>query len=561
MAGTVKPDTDPLAPQSAPLPNGGDPHSHAHSLGKRYSIKLTSNILSIPLYFMVEALLPRVLGPVLYGQFSFVQALFTQIVALFDPGFSNCARTSFAKRPYELGLLTFFSRVSATMFALVMIVACSLYVPALRTVFLPGDIPFWLVAPTALCCFLTWAAGTARGMVDAFGTPDGELVRIVVNIISAIALVTVFTLGWLTLPLFLTLSALTFVAICLGSYAALKRVWRKRFGSGRRHADWRALFTLSPEQSRAYRGEYWRFCAPLVVVVIASASALAGERWILQFFGGNVAQGYFSLSQKIGMACFLFITAMVPLLMRELAVAHHKNDTAAMVRILDKFAPMLFAAAAWFSCFAAMEGREIIYLFGGSAYSEALLTVQLMALYPVHQTYGQITATVFYATGETRLFRNISLAGYGLGLVCAWLFVATPEYGGLGLGSKGLAYKMLLVQFISVNALLLGCHRLVPFNIVRNIAHQLVCPAFFALVAFGVKNLTLFACSSPAVALADSPHEAELSFLRFLVSGFLYTGITGAAVLFFPALIGVNRLELTQAAQRAFRAIQRKQPG
>ena len=540
------------------IPDADAPHSHAYSLGKRYSIKLISNMLSVPLYFMVEALLPRVLGPVLYGQYNFVQALFTQIVALFDPGFSNCARTSFAKRPYELGLLTYFSRISALMFALLMAVACSMYVPALRELFLPGNIPFWFVVPTALCCFLTWAAGTARGMVDAFGTSDGEVVRIVANILSALVLITVYMLAWLTLPVFLTLSGVTFVAICFGSYAALKRVWRRRFGSGCHRANWRTLFILSPEQSRGYRREYWSFCAPLIVVVLASTFSLAGERWILQFFGGSVAQGYFSLSQKIGMACFLFITAMIPLLMRELAVAHHKHDIAGMVRILDKFAPMLFAAAAWFSCFAAIEGREIIQLFGGSAYAEALLTVQIMALYPVHQTYGQITATVFYATGETRLFRNISLFGYGAGLVCAWLFVATPEYGGLGLGAKGLAYKMLLVQFITVNALLLGCRRLVPFDIVRNLSHQLVCPAFFAFVAYTVKSLTIFAYTNTAMTLADDPLAAELSLLRFLVSGFLYSGLTGAAVLYFPRLIGVDKAELVQVAQRAGRAIRRK---
>ena len=51
----------------------------------------------------------------------------------------------------------------------------------------------------------------------------------------------------------------------------------------------------------------------------------------------------------------------------------------------------------------------MIHITGGPDYSAALIPVDLMALYPIHQVYGQLVGSVYHVMDKTKLFRNIHL--------------------------------------------------------------------------------------------------------------------------------------------------------
>ncbi|MDL2290998.1 lipopolysaccharide biosynthesis protein, partial [Desulfovibrio sp. OttesenSCG-928-F20] len=295
---------------------------------------------------------------------------------------------------------------------------------------------------------------------------------------------------------------------------------------------------LDRKKKTAYARQFWDYSAPLCVTALCSALALSGERWLLQFFDGSVEQGFFSLSQRIGVACFLFVTAMTPLFMREMAMAHGSRDPLRMAALLDRYAPMIYAVAAWMACFVFIEARGVAGLFGGADFADAALPVQIMALYPIHQGYGQVAGAVYYASGQTRALRNITLAGLVLGLVAAWLFVAPDAYGGLGLGATGLAVKMVLVQFLTVNALLLACRKTAPFNFARNLAHQFVCPLIFGALALAAR-----------LASQGLPLQEE-GPLRLLIAGILYCLLCLIPAWFFPFALGLKRGEASAQAAR-----------
>lgn len=52
------------------------------SLKKRYLIKLLSNLINGAINIIFIALIPKALGPVAYGQFSYLQQFFSQILGL-----------------------------------------------------------------------------------------------------------------------------------------------------------------------------------------------------------------------------------------------------------------------------------------------------------------------------------------------------------------------------------------------------------------------------------------------------------------------------------------------
>ena len=293
-------------------------------------------------------------------------------------------------------------------------------------------------------------------------------------------------------------------------------------------------------------GTFWGRCFSRIrfgfASCICSRILLSAERWLLQWFDGSAEQGFFALSQKVSMACFLFVSAMTPLVMRELSIAWGRKDAAAMGRLVNRFAPLLYVVAAYFSCFSAVEAPALVNLFGGEDFAAAVLPVQIMAFYPLHQAYLQLASSVFHAAGRTRTTRNITMLDAVYGFAAVWLLLAPERYFGLHLGAVGLACKTVLVQFVTVNIQLFLASRLIPFSWWRNLAHQFWCLAILLGLAFGCHQLTLGMGLGPATSLP-----------RFFCAGVLYSAAVGAAVLLLPALAGLRRAELADMLGRFLR--------
>ncbi len=486
------------------------------SLRKRYLFKLVANAAGIPLYFVLEALMPRALGPAAYGNFSFATNVFQQFSTFLDMGTSTCLNTTLSKNPDDGASVALYLRFSFVVLVLCLGAGCLALIPALGDAILPG-VPAFMAPAAAFWAYLTWAGRTARGVNDALGlTVGGETLRTVVSLLAALALAGLFAGGLLSMPV-LFLHQYVFLGAAALGFMLLAR---------RARPGWDLRLPAAAARERARM--FWSYSSPLFIAALGSAAALSGERWMLQFFGGSVEQGFFSLGQKVGMACFLFVTALTPLLMRELAAAHGTNNPRLMAALVDRYAPMIYAVSAWFACFTFAEAPAVVRLFGGAAFAGAVGPVAIMALFPIHQGYGQVAASVFYAAGETRFYRNLTLVTLVPGTVLSWFVLAPADLFGLDLGSYGLAVKMVLVQAVSVNILLFACRRLVPFGYGRNLLHQLVAAPVFAGAAFACREATE----------AFAPAE---SLFRFFGSGLLYCLLTALLVLLVPFLAGLKR--------------------
>jgi O-antigen/teichoic acid export membrane protein len=264
------------------------------------------------------------------------------------------------------------------------------------------------------------------------------------------------------------------------------------------------------------------------------------DRWFLQIFSGSVQQGFYGLSYQIGAVCFLFTSAMTPLLTRELAVAFAKQDINQMAHLFRRYLPLLYGIASFFSCFVAIQSENVAHIFGGAKFHAAALTITIMAFYPIFQTYGQLNGSVFYATGKTRLYRNI---GVGIGifeLPVTYFFVAPSDMLGLNAGSTGLAIKMLLFQIISVNVLLYFNSKFLKLSFWKYLVHQILCIVCFLLLA------------SFALGVVDYCQLSSNIIIIFLLNGIIYS-ISGACLVYFvPSIFGLTSKDIRSFFQLLF---------
>ena len=86
--------------------------SSTPTLARRYAFKLLANVASVPVYLAMEAILPRALGPRMYGNYSFATNLFQQLSGFLDMGTSTCFYNALSRRQNETGLIGFYFRIS-----------------------------------------------------------------------------------------------------------------------------------------------------------------------------------------------------------------------------------------------------------------------------------------------------------------------------------------------------------------------------------------------------------------------------------------------------------------
>ncbi len=441
---------------------------------RRYGYKLGAGLLGAPLNFGIQLMATRALGPAGYGSFSFLSGFFNDVISFFDSGTSTGFYAKLCARPAEQTLIVFYWRfLAAVSLALVGLTAVVITSGGLDR-FWPGQAPLW-IALALLNALSTWGLNVAGKILDAYGlTVQAERARLISRVFGFVLVAGLFAAGGLLLPTyFIALCSVAVVQLFVWEHKA-RRAGRHMFPSG----------GVSGTQTRAYGREFWSYSSPLLTYAFIGMVAGVADRWMLQRFAGAAEQGFYGISSQVGAVCFLLTSAMVPLISREFAQAHAAGDLGRMRSAFENYIPKFYEITCIISVFLSFHARDVAILAGGPQFAGAGAAMALMCLAPIHQTYGQLSGAVLYATGETRLYRNIGVSVLLLGLLMNVALLASPSEGGLGLGAEGLAIKWITIQFIGVNLQLWFNARLLGLSFPRLLARQLFPVAVLFFVAF-----------------------------------------------------------------------------
>lgn len=489
------------------------------SLKKRYFFKLFTNIIGIPISIVTQSIIPRGLGPIQYGNFSFLSNFFLEVVGFLDNGTSFAFYTKLSQRPEEMGLLRFYWKFVkivilfflVTVFCLIQTQQCNLIWPKQKTLFI------WM---GVFYSILLWLTQIMTKIIDAYGqTRQGEMARLVQKIVSLLFILLMFWANKFDLASFFIYQYVILILLIF--------MWWNILRSHKIIVH--PKYKLSHQQLKKYFQEFYRYSMPLITYTVLGLMVGIGDKWLLQKFGGAVEQGFYGLSYQIGYICFLFTSAMTPLILREFSIVFHENNLIKMKEIFLRYIPMLYAVTVFFSVFIFLQGKNVALIMGGEKYIKAAFTISIMALYPIHQTYGQLSSSVFLACGQTKLYRNIGSFTI-LGLFLTYILVAPKTMFGFSLGSIGLALKMVIIQFIIVNIQLWFNCKYLKMSFIRLFAHQLYTILIFAfggIVSVFIVNLFFIG-----------------AIVNFLLSGVLYSLFAFAVLHLFPSIFSTNRNEL-----------------
>ena len=487
------------------------------SLKKRYFAKLVTNFATLFINLGIQAIVPRALGPKVYGDFHFLSNFFAQVANFFDMGTSTCFYTKLSQRQSEFTIVSFYSYffIIASIFLLLLTNLCQFF--PIRSVLWPNQNLFYIYLASVFGV-LSWLTMILQKIIDAYGiTVRAEIFRICQNFLGLIVICTLFYFKRLNLTMFFAYHYFMFFILGIGFFVFIIR---------HKHFD-RTKLILKFITIKKYIIEFYNYSHPLFIYSLIGLIAGILDRWLLQYFAGSLEQGFYGLSYQIGAVCFLFSSAMTPLIMREFSIAFAQNNLTEMARLFRRYVPMLYAIASYFACFTVIQASRITVIFGGYRFSEAALPVAIMAFYPIHQTYGQLSGSVFMATGQTKLYRNIGILFMLLGLPITYFLIAPKNFFGLNAGATGLALKMVAFNIIAVNVQLFFNSKLLKLNYYKYIGHQVLC--VFCLLFFAyVTSL-----------IADTLITNDI--LSFFTAGIFYTIVVAIVVYCFPILFGLKK--------------------
>ncbi|MDQ7780944.1 MAG: lipopolysaccharide biosynthesis protein, partial [Planctomycetota bacterium] len=458
-----------------------------------------------------------------YGDFNFLSNFFAQVMSFLDMGTSTCFYTRLSQRQKEPGLVSFYFRFSAAVAVLMLVAVFAMHISGLFVHVWPAQVPMFIYF-AAIWAFLSWFMQILNQMTDAYGlTVPAEVARLMQRILGAGVIVGLY----LACSLRLTTYFFYYFVMLLALVAVLLRILRPRMPSS--SDEWK----LSGDKARGYMKEFYAYTQPLFVYSAVSLVVNLLDRWLLQFYGGSVQQGFFGLSFQIATVCLLFTTAMTPLLMREFSIAAGNADVDRMRRLFRRWVPLFFSLAAFFACFVAVQPGNVVHLLGGRGYTEAVTAVSVMAFYPVYQTYGQLSASVFLAAGRTRLYRNIGIPTLLLGLPVTYLLIAPRTAFGLDAGALGLAIKTVGIAFLSVNVMLFFVARVLGLNFWKFVAQQMAALGTLSALA-GIVT----------IGAAHVPWLNGRLVTTFVVSGIVYSLVAICVGLVLPRVFGLNREDI-----------------
>ena len=406
----------------------------------RFATTVFINIMRMGLSFIAGILVARGLGPNNFGNYSFLLTSFVAITGLLDLGSSSAFFTFISKRKRSKAFYFYYFSWLAVQFIVVVSIVSIIFPNA-------WVYKIWLGQAKGVI-LLAFLASFMTDKIWKTASLIGESVRATVTVQLHTIFLTSTYLGSVLVLFFLkyinivTLFSLISLVYLIFSVLLIKKL-----------KNYLNLNKIGSDTFAGVTREFKIYCMPLIIYSFASFFYSFADNWLLQDFGGAVQQGFYSVGLRFSSISLIATSSILSIFWKEIAEAHELNDSKRLHYLYRKTLRLMCFVASIGSCFLFPFSREVLAFTLGPKYEPAWLAVAIMFLFPIPQTIGQINGIYFYATGKTKVYSIASIAIMLVSVPITYFLLAPASalIPGLGLGSVGLALKMVIIVLVWTN--------------------------------------------------------------------------------------------------------------
>lgn len=488
----------------------------------RFVTTLFANVLRVALAFVTGVITARALGPSNYGDYMFLLGSFTSIATLVGMSTSSAFYTFISRKKRTLDFYLYYTAWLGAQF---MILAALVFV-------LPEKIKsrIWLSHENPLIILALFASFSINQIWE-FVAQIGESIRDTVWVqlrnatLAFLSLAGVIFLIWsgrMNLRSLFMLTIILYLGLSISyGYFLFKK---------------RDFYAGNKESFKGVFNEFRSYCASLVVYTAMSFFHSFAGLWLLQKFGGATEQGFYGVAYKFAAVSLIATSSMLAIFWKEIADSHNAGDMDRVYELFRKTSRRLYFVGGVITACLLPFSRELMSFFLGAAYEGAWISLAIMLIFPLHQSLGQITGTMYLALGSTKLYSKIGIFVMTAGVISGYFLLASHDsfIPGFALGSMGMSINMVMWNIISVNIL--------GFFILRQIGRRFSMK--FQLYIAAVLLSTGYFCKfcSGSVLRLMSP---EAGFIpQIAASSVMYGAAVAAIVYFFPQIVPLEKEEV-----------------
>lgn len=490
------------------------------SVLSRIQFSFFANLARSAVAFITGIFIARSLGPEQYGAMTFLLATFLASRQLLDMGSSTTFFTLISQkersRRFIMWYLVWLSIQFIVPLAGITILMPRAWVEVIWRGEQTGLIALAFIAVYSQ--YILWGAVLQMAESQRL-TRMVQTVSLAIAVIHFLLVIFAWHGGWLEV-------SLVYVAIIIEMLGAVILIsTRLKFQAT----------TPQVDAPTAIFSEFWRHSISLVPYAWLGCAYEFVDRWMLQTYGGSIQQAYYSVAYQFGAISALATSSFLNIFWKEVAEAHHQKNINRVRYLYSKTLRSLFFVSAASAGFLVPWAGEILRVVLGPDYVGGVATLTLMFFYPIHQSMGQITGTMAYATGQLSLYARIGMIFMAVSILVTYFILApdTAALPGADLGSLGLACKMVIMQIVSVNVLAFYlAHRL---EIRYDWVFQPITVIITLFIGFSVHFI-----ASPFI-LGDI-----IFWPNFILSGLIYLISLILLVVIAPNLIGLERTDIAK---------------
>lgn len=498
------------------------------NIEKRVISSLFNTVIRAIINFCTALLLARLLGPDEFGRFSFLVATFLALKQFLDMASSEAFFKFVCERTRSKKFVQIFSAWIVIQLSIVVVFIGILFPESLLQKFWSGEQKSVILLALMAIFLRETVWSNVVNLSESYRlTIYNQSLQTIVVVCHLFILASLWLFGSLVIEFVFLASVLEWT---------LASIWLFRIINNHQIPDASIMeseSTFPIDTVKSVISEFWTYCKFLIPYAWVGFIVDFSSRWMLQTWGSSEEQAYFSIAQQFAAISILVASSLLKVFWKEIAEAHHHNDLQRMEVLYTKSSCFLYFIASIGAGMLLPWTNEIVDILLGNAYAEASLTMQLMFIYPVHQTLGILTGTLLYATGHIKLQVTLGLFFSAAALVCGFYLMApeTVWKYGLDLGSEGLAIRFVLVNAVFANVWAFMISRLFGWEF--KWLYQLIVLALTLTCSYAVKTIT-------TVLLPG--HTLMTMFL----SAILYFGVIAFIVYLYPVITGFTRNEMLE---------------
>ena len=413
------------------------------SILKRASFTAVSNIIRAVISFYTVIILAKSLGPLDYGRMTFLLSTFIAIKSLLDMGTSSAFFTFLSRKRMSFYFVRNFWLWVLLQFLISLIVVGFILPQSSIEAIWKGE--------TRLLVILALIAVFMQFTVWPIASQMAEASRENIKVQKVNLLTTCFhssIIVFLASNESISLKVIFCVILIEWSLAGfiVSRFYKYNI------SDYHVQTSDDVSSNKVFRS-FILYCLPFIPYVWLGFASEFADRWILQSFGGAVEQAYFSIGLQFASIALIATASVVKIFWKEVAELNENGHVEEIKNFFLISSRSIFIFTALLGCYLVPCSEYIIVSLLGNDYINGSFALSVLFIYPIHQSLGQISSTIFLAIGLTTSYVVIGCFHCIVSIIIAYIVVAPNDaiVPGLGLGSKGLAIKMIVVQFISVN--------------------------------------------------------------------------------------------------------------